>query len=315
MIFNSIQAVINIFALLAIGAFLTFKKWITPDNRALLSKLIINLAVPCTIFNNLLSAINHETLKTAGSMLVAPACTILTMYVVSWILGKYVFRLPKNRQRTYAAMAACPNTIFFGIPVALALFGDKGVPAAMFYFICQSTVFWTLGNAGIQADAQGTGEFSLVTTIKRVFTVNVQVTILVFALVLISIRVPDTVTGFVKLIGNLSTPLSMFFTGNALYETYKQFGFKGLKIRFDVVIVLLARFVVSPLLAFGFCTLFGITGMTRTIFVVMSGMPNMVQTVILTGLYNGDRDYTALCFFWTSVFSLCIIPLYVVLLR
>ena len=313
MIFNSIQAVLNIFVLLAIGAVLTHKKWITAENRMLLSKLIIMIAVPCTIFNNLLSAINHDTLKTAGSMLIAPACTITLMYFAAWFLGKYVFRLPQNHQRTYAAMAACPNTIFFGIPVAIAIFGDKGVPSAMFYFICQSTIFWTLGNTGIQADAQGKGKLSLWLTIKRVFTINVIVTILVFVLVIVNIRVPDVVTSFTKILGNLSTPLSMLFTGNALYDTYKQYGFRGLKIRFNVIIVLLARFIISPLLAYGFCTLFGITGITRIIFVIMSGMPNMVQTVILTGLYNGDKDYTATCFFWTSVFSLFIIPLYVVL--
>jgi len=314
LIFDSIVAVINIFVLLIIGAILTHRKWITEQNRALLSKLVIALAVPCTIFNNLLSAINHDTIKTLGSMLVAPACTIATMYFGAWFLSRHVFRMRQNRQRTYAAMAACPNTIFFGMPVALALFGDQGVPAAMFYFICQSTFFWSFGNAGIQADAQGKGEFSLVTMIKKVFTININVTILVFVLVIIGIRVPSLVTNMTKIIGALSTPLSLFFTGNALYETYTRYGIKGLKIGRDVIVVLIARFLISPLLAFGFCTLFGITGMTRIIFVVMSGMPNMVQTVILTGLYNGDRDYAALCFFWTSVFSLFVIPLYVIIL-
>ncbi len=314
MIFDSVQAVLNIFVLVGVGIVLSRVKWITPQNRSLLSKLVVLLAVPCTIFNKLLTAIDKDSIATAGSMLVIPALTISLMYFGGWLFGKYVLRLRQNRQRTFAAMAGCPNTVFFGLPVVIALFGDAGIPIAMYFFIFQTTLFWSFGNAGIQADAQGKGEFSIGTLLKKVFSVNVIIIIIVFVMALTDIKPPDMLTTITQYIGNLSTPLSLFFSGNALYEIYSEYGFRGLKLNRDVFAVILARFLVAPLVALGFCTLFGVTGMMRTVCVLMSGMPIMINTVILCGAYGADRDYAALSFFWTVLCSIVILPLYVIIM-
>ncbi len=315
MIFDSMQAVLNIFILLGLGVLLTHLKWITKENIPLLSKLVIRIAVPCTIFNNMLSAITRDSLKTAGSMLIVPAITILTMYFLGWMMAKYVLRIQKNRQRTFAAMASCPNAVFIGIPVVFALFGDAGTPAAMFFIICQTSTFWSLGSAGIQADAQGKSEFALSTTLKRVFSINVIVILAVVLMTVIGIKPPVMVTSITKYLGALSTPLSLFFSGNALYDIYREFGLHGLKITRDVLYVIAARFLAAPALAYGLCLLFGITGTTAMVFVLMSALPIMTQTVILSGAYGGDRNNAALSFFWTTVCSMVVIPLYMFLLR
>ncbi len=315
MIFNSVQAVLDIIILLGLGVFLTHLKWITKDNLPLLSKLVIRIAVPCTIFNNMLSAITRDLLKSAGSMLVVPAITILSMYLIGWLLGKYVLRIQKNRQRTFALMASCPNAIFIGLPVVLALFGNAGAPAAMFFIVCQTSTFWSIGSAGIQADAQGKSEFSLVKTLKQMFSVNVIVIIAVLLMTLINFKPPVIATDITKYLGALSTPLSLLFSGNALYDIYREFGLKGLRITRDVLYVIVARFIVAPLIAYGLCQVFHITGVTAMVFVLMSSMPIMTQTVILCGTYGGDRDNAALSFFWTTVFGMFVIPLYMLLLK
>ena len=205
MIFESISAVLNIFLLMGIGFVLTKVKWITPENRSLLTKLVVYLAVPCTIFNNMLSAITPESLKTAGEMLIVPAITVVSTYLFGLFVARYVLKMPKNRQRTFAAMSGCPNTIFVGVPIVTALFGDAGVPAAMFFFVCQTSLFWSVGASGIQADGQGKAEFSLGTMLKKIFSLNVIVILIVVALVLLRIQPPELVTDITRYIGNLST--------------------------------------------------------------------------------------------------------------
>lgn len=314
MIFPSISAVLNIFLLMGIGFVLTKAKWITPDNRSLLTKLVVYLAVPCTIFNNMLSAITPESLKTAGEMLIVPAITVVSTYLFGLFVARYVLKMPKNRHRTFAAMSGCPNTIFVGVPIVMALFGDAGVPAAMFFFVCQTSLFWSVGASGIQSDGQGKAQFSVGTMLKKIFSLNVIVILVVVALVLLRIQPPTLVTNITKYIGNLSTPLSLFFSGNALCEIYTEFGFRGLRIQRDVWAVMLARFVIQPVVAFLLCLLFGVTGLTRTVFILMSGMPVMTQTVILSGNYGADRNYAALSFFWTTCASMIVIPVFLLIL-
>jgi predicted permease len=310
LLFQSIAAVINVFFLLGLGALLTLRKWITKENVPLISNLVVKLAVPCTIFINMLSAITRDSLQTAGSIIIVPAITVLFMYMFGWILSKYIVRMQNNHQRTFAAMAGCPSAIFIGLPIILAVFGSAGMPAAMFFIVSQTTVFWSLGSAGIQVDAQGKSKLSLMATLKRIFGVNVLIIIVVFIMALLNVKTPDMLINIVKYIGALSTPLSLFFSGNALVEIYREFGAKGLKITRDILMVILVRFIVSPLVALALCALFGISGVPRAVLVLMSAMPVMTQNVIVTGLYGGDRDYVALSFFWTTLLSIVLIPLY-----
>lgn len=314
MIFDSIQAVVNIFILIGIGALLTRIGWITPQNRPLISKLVVLLAVPCTIFNNLYSAIDKQAIAASGNILLTAAASVCVMYFGGWILSKTVLRVRKNRQRTFAAMASCPNTVFIGLPIVIALFGDAGVPTVMFFLIAQTTLFWSLGNAGIQADGQGAGRFSLRDMLKKVFSVNLIVIIVVFAMVWLDIKPPGMATSIAKYIGSLTTPLSLFFSGNALYEIYNEFGFRGLRPDRDVYAIVAARFIIAPLLALLFCMLFGVTGIPRIVCVLISSMPIMVNNVILCGAYGADRDYAAVSLFWTVLLSVVIIPIYMVML-
>jgi hypothetical protein len=309
-LFQSIQAVINVFLLLGLGAFLTRKNWFTKENIPLVSKLVVKLAVPCTIFINMLSAITRESLQAAGNIIIVPAITVLFMYFFGWFLSKYIVRMQSRRQRTFAAMAGCPSAIFIGLPIVLAVFGSVGMPAAMFFVVSQTTVFWSLGSAGIQMDAQGSSKLSFVETLKRIFGVNVMIIILVFVMTLLNVKAPTMLINITKYIGALSTPLALFFSGNALVEIYREFGAKGLGLTRDILVVILVRFVISPLVAFGLCALFGITGVPRAVLVLMSAMPVMTQNVIVTGLYGGDRDFVALSFFWTTLLSIVVIPLY-----
>ncbi|MBQ9988205.1 MAG: AEC family transporter [Clostridia bacterium] len=297
------------FLLMVLGFVLTHVNWINKETKPLLTNLTVTLAVPCAIFNNMLSAVNKDLLAIAGKMLIAPACTVISIYLLGTLLAK-VLRMKDNRRGTFAAMCGCPNTIFVGLPVVTALFGDVGVPAAMFFFICQTTVFWSVGQSGIQADGSGhvQQKMSLVGILKKIFSLNVIIILSTVALVMLNIRVPSVITQTTKSIANLSTPMSLLFSGNAMYEIYKQFGLRGLMIRRDEALVILTRFLIAPAAAFGFCLLFGIGGIERSVFILMASMPTMTQTVILSGKYGADRDFAAITFFWTTCFTMIVIP-------
>lgn len=42
--------------------------------------------------------------------------------------------------------------MFIGLPVNLALFGEKSIPAVMLYYMVNTTFFWTLGVHNIVQD-------------------------------------------------------------------------------------------------------------------------------------------------------------------
>lgn len=42
-------------------------------------------------------------------------------------------------------MFTAANTIFMGLPVNMAVFGEKAIPYALLYYICNTTFFFTIG--------------------------------------------------------------------------------------------------------------------------------------------------------------------------
>ena len=67
MFISSIQAVLMMFLLMVLGFVLTHVNWINKETKPLLTNLTVTLAVPCAIFNNMLSAVNKDLLAIAGS--------------------------------------------------------------------------------------------------------------------------------------------------------------------------------------------------------------------------------------------------------
>ena len=62
------------------------------------------------------------------------------------------------------------NTIFVGLPINQALFGDASIPYVLIYYMCNTTFFWTLGTYLIQRDGEGEAEFDLKTSLKKIFS-------------------------------------------------------------------------------------------------------------------------------------------------
>ena len=61
------------------------------------------------------------------------------------------------------------NTIFVGLPINQALFGDASIPYVLIYYMCNTTFFWTLGTYLIQRDGEGEAQFDLKTSLKKSF--------------------------------------------------------------------------------------------------------------------------------------------------
>ena len=76
--------------------------------------------------------------------MLVPILSIAITFIISTIWVK-VARVPATRQGVFRTMFTASNTIFMGLPINLAIFGEKAVPYVLLYYICNTTIFWTLG--------------------------------------------------------------------------------------------------------------------------------------------------------------------------
>lgn len=89
-------------------------------------------------------------------------------------------------------MFAFSNTIFIGLPVCQALFGDSSIPYALFYYMGNTTLVWTIGIYFVQKDnpEAENQKFSLASTLKKILSPGIVSFAIGFLLVMLRVQLP-----------------------------------------------------------------------------------------------------------------------------
>ena len=308
MIINSIYTVLVIFILIGVGLFISHKKWVDRTTVQAFPKIIVNFSLPSQILVSFTQNFTAQELGRSGILIAVPFIASILSFITGRLFAT-IFKIDKSRRGVFSVLFALSNSVFIGFPVAQALFGDTGMPYATFFFLANTTCFWSLGYYNIKKDAQFiTGEtqkITIVEIIKKVVNVSLFMIIIAIILVIFSIPLPEIVKKPAEFLGNLTTPLSMIFIGCILYDI----GFKNLKMEKDLVLVILGRFVISGIIMFGICELFGIKGLPMHVYLTQMTLPVMTSTIIVSELYSADSAFAAKGMAWTTLLSLITIPL------
>ncbi len=319
---DSLGAVFIVFAIIGAGLFVSWRKWVSFETAKAFPKIIINISFPATIVYSLYNNFSQQQLMNAWlPLLIAFASMMLAFFLAK--AAAWLLRIEKHRRGVFIVAFAFSNSSFIGFPVARALFGDVGMPYAVFYFLAGHVTFWLLGNYAIVRDAEvingKTHQSSFGSSLKKLAQPPTLSTIIMFVVIFAGIKLPDVILTTAKYIGDLTTPLSLIFIGCMIYNM----GFSGMKWEKGLAPVLVGRFVLVPLLCYGLCTL-GLTLLTpeitadhlfmREVFVVQIGLPAIMQTAISAEMYGADTKFATKCVLYTTALSLITIPVNMLLL-
>ena len=221
-----------------------------------------------------------------------------------------VFAVRQDRRGLFISMFFNSNTIFVGLPINQALFGDASIPYVLIYYMCNTTFFWTLGTYLIQRDGEGEAQFDLKTSLKKVFSPPLMGFLLGLVLVILHIKLPAFLASDLQYLGNLTTPLSMIFIGLSVSNA----GLKQLTLKKDQFLILLGRFVVAPLLMATIVYWAPLPSLMKQVFIIQSAMPVMTNAPVVAKLYGADSDYAAVMVTETTLATMVVIPILMVLM-
>ena len=309
-ILNALGSVFTIVIMIATGYFLSHKGWLNEESSKLFSKLVCNLSIPCLMITQFTESFDKEKLLNLSTGLFAPFASMAIGYFVAIIVSK-IIKVKEGRIGTFRSMFFVSNSIFIGLPVNMALFGEKSIPSVLLYYIANTTFFWTIGVYGISKDGQSTKAkiFSL-GTLKRILSVPLLSFIFAVVLILLDVHLPKFVLDTCKYFGNLTTPLAMLFIGITIYSV----NLKKFKFSIDILAVLLGRFIVSPILILVLCNFANVPLLMKEVFVIQAAMPVMTNTAIVSKSYNADYEYATISTVITTICSLIVIPIYMLIL-
>ena len=116
--------------------------------------------------------------------------------------------------------------------------------------------------------------------------------------------------GLFKYLGSMTTPLSMLFIGIVMFGVK----FSEIRLTKDLLVLLLGRFVISPLIVLVVASFFPIPELMKKVFVIQSALPAMTQTTLMARLYGADTEYAAVLVSTTTIAALFAIPIYMIML-
>lgn len=306
---KSISGILVIMGMILVGFIIGEKGWFDDKSRGLLAKLVTQVALPCYMLYTITQRFTAADLLKMLPALRFPALSMVILLGIATGVAR-IFAVRQDRRGLFISMFFNSNTIFVGLPINQALFGDASIPYVLIYYMCNTTFFWTLGTYLIQRDGEGEAQFDLKTSLKKVFSPPLMGFILGLVMVMLQIKLPAFLASDLQYLGNLTTPLSMIFIGLSVSHV----GVKQLILGKDQLLILLGRFVVAPLLMATIVYWAPLPSLMKQVFIIQSAMPVMTNAPVVARLYGADSDYAAVMVTETTLATMVVIPILMLLM-
>lgn len=298
MIFNS---VIILFLIMIVGFVIRKAGVLNEQLNKGLSGLLINVTLPFMVIASFNMEYDSELMMKALKILVYSILIHVILYFVSYI---FFFKFKKDKQAVLRFTTTFSNTGFMGFPILGSIYGPIGVFYASIFNIPFNIFIWSLGVMLF------TGKSDIKTIRKTVINPALIAVIVGVIIFRFSIKLPIPVIKSVKMIGDITTPLSMIIIGSMLAEMRIKDIFSDLSIYYGAII----RLVVIPVVIYYALKMFGVDEFIVGICVILEAMPAAVITAIIAEKYEGNAIYASQNVFITTVLSVITIPAVILVL-
>ena len=255
-------------------------------NIELITKLVMNLAIPCLIFIALMQTkINSETLT---KIFFATSCVLIMITLTMFCVVKIL----QLNLRTFFAPLIFANSANLGIPICLFAFDITGFEYAIFIFSIMAVYSMTFG---VWVMSGGGSPLKL---IKEPLVVSV---ILGMLFLFNGWQTPDFLTDSIKLVGQMAIPLMLLTLGFTVGKL-KSSGF--LQLIFPSIL----KFLLCLMCALTTVFLFDLERIPAAALIIQVTMPVAVSSYMLAEKYESNPDKVAALVIVSTMLAIVYIP-------
>lgn len=309
---TSIQSIIPIIVIIIFGYYLQVCGWFSDSFGPDLSRLIMNIALPASIFVSVMKYLTVDKLISLSEGLVYTFAAFGISYIVAFIAVK-VFNVRPGRRGTMINAFVNANTIFIGLPLNVALFGNDAISYFLVYYITNTISTWTLGVYLMTADSRS-GKSSKAARFdwKKLLPAPLLGFLVALLFLVLRIQIPEYATNTLTYIGNIVTPLSLVYIGIVLAKA----GLKTITMDKDTIVTLIGRFILGPVIMYSILILTAknMPSAEFKTFVVQSATPALAVLPILASQGDGDVEFSTNVVTVSTVMFVVVIPIVVTLL-
>ncbi len=306
---NGLNSVGSIFIMIGIGYFLAKKGVLNEETNNLFSKIVMQVSIPLMVISSLPQRFTLEELIGSSKGLFVAFASMLLTYGMAYILS-LVLKIDRRERGVFCVLFSLCNSLFIGLPINISLFGQESAPYIFLFYIANTLTFWTIGVYNIKKHSSKNKDLGMLGNIKKVFSPPLIGFIIGIIFIVFKVELPAFLNTSFNYIGQLSTPLSMFFIGTVIYNI----DFKEMKINFTTIVALVGKFIISPLIVILLLSLFELPSLLGKVFIIQGAGPIITQIALVTEYYDVNSKYAAYMVGLSTILYMFVVPIYVFLI-
>ncbi|MFA5309153.1 MAG: AEC family transporter [Dehalococcoidales bacterium] len=294
----------SVLVLLGIGliGFWISRRGIVPENvLSFLSRLAIDIALPCLVFSSIISTFTPDTLPDwwqlplwwAGFAAISLALSLVTMFFSA-----------KETRGEFAMSLFYQNGLFFPLIIISGVFGNSSeyLPQLYIFIMLHPVMFFSTYHLFFRSKMR---ENKIAW--NRVFNPILIATALAVIVQLFRTGnyLPDFARDILSILGGMAMPLIMIILGGSLYLDFKQRGKFYLK---EIIKFLAIKNIVFPLAFLGLLVIIKPVYGIALILFLQSAVPPVTTVPILAERGQGNKTIANQFVFSSFIFSIASIP-------
>lgn len=287
------QAVLLVY--LCIGFYCAKKDIIDGHTKQKLTDLILQITLPCMIFESFDRPLTPELLKQTFAVLMVA----LMIAILSYLCGKVLYNCYPWEKKSVLQYATLVNNCgFLGLPMVSAVYGSEGLLFASIFIIPNRIFMWT---AGISIFTKA----DLKSNLKNILLNPCIITVILgLGRRILNIPVHEVTDTAISAIGQVTTPLSMFVIGTMVVGVSIPSLFEK-----SIFYLSFVRLIALPMAALVILNIIHMSPLLTGVSLILTGMPAGSTSVLLAVKYGVNADYASRCVVMTTILSLITIPI------
>ncbi|MBO5851290.1 MAG: AEC family transporter [Clostridia bacterium] len=265
----------------------------------ILSVLLINIFLPCKVFNTFANNFTITYFSERYTLLITSLILILVLVTIAYF-GSKLLTKKEYEQKVYQYSFTLTNYAYLGYVLIESVFGEKFLSEFVFFAIPFIIYTYTFGYALL------TGGKNFIKKLLNPLTIAI---VLVMIVGLTNITLPEVISKAVSSSSACVGPLSMILTGMTL-STFK---FKELILDKTAYIFTFIRLIVIPGIAYLICLLLKLYTVLPMVLII-TAMPCGLNTVVFPKLIGEDCKPGARLALISHFFSIITLPLWLSLI-
>ncbi len=284
-----------LFLYMICGVIVSRLKIIRDNNRQVLVRLLMDVAMPMMVLDAFNKPVTREELLSSLWVMIIA----LAGCVVTGLAGLLMWKKQPDYKRKvlmYASMFS--NAGNAGLPIVSLVFGPTGVFYASMYLIPPRILQWTVG-LGLFVKPEKGG------WVKNVLLNPMVVMIYIGAILMATNwQIPGVFGTAIANLGDMTAPLSMILIG----ATLANMNWRMLLDR-SVLLISFLRLIAFPLLFTVLLSLLHMDEITMNVCVILLAMPVASNTAAMAERYGGDHVFASACVSVSTLLSVVTVPI------